>query len=132
MERQNDAGSELRGHAAAIEVQDFDRRIRLAVLRQKALATVVAVVDRQQNRENLDFQHVTGLSTLDIHGAREDMAARALTIAAHLVHDRLSEDWIFWSGTPAFSSPAGVLVNNVSTSMMSPESMRKAGFASDQ
>src|SRR5580658_1340196 len=49
----HDAGSELRGHAPAVERDDAHRSARLAILRQYPLAAVVAIVDRQIDRLNL-------------------------------------------------------------------------------
>jgi hypothetical protein len=43
-----------------------------------------------------------------------------------------SEGWILSSTTPARERPIGELVSSVSTSMTSPDAMRKTGFASDQ
>jgi hypothetical protein len=43
-----------------------------------------------------------------------------------------NDGWILSSATPARESPIGELVSSVSTSMTSPDAMRRTGFASDQ
>src|SRR5262249_53572538 len=65
-QRNDDARLELGGHLLAIQRQDLDRQIALAVLGQIAVAAVVAVVEREIDRQDLDLEDVTRLGVLDV------------------------------------------------------------------
>ena len=92
-QRNHDPGEKLGRHFFAIEMDDLRRHAGFAVLRQIPAAAVVAVVDRQFDREDFDFQHVAGFCTLDIDRTGEDMPAWAAALARHLVHDGF-ERWL--------------------------------------
>src|SRR5665213_3459936 len=63
-QRNYDAGSKLGRHLLPVESQDLHGYIGLTIFRHEALATVVAVVDRERDRQDLDLQHIAGLCAL--------------------------------------------------------------------
>ena len=99
-----------------------------------ARAAVVAVVDRQIDRQHLDLEHVPGHRAFHVHRAGEDVTAGTASRIAlgNAATTALSEAWILSSATPARASVVGLLVSSVSTSMMSPEAIRSTGLVSDQ
>ena len=82
-------GANSDGHVLAVEREDLRRRAALAVLRHEAAAAVVAVVDRQIDRQDLHLERVARLGAFDVHRAGEDVTAGPAAIAGHLGDDRL-------------------------------------------
>src|SRR5256885_13748140 len=103
----DDPGSELRGHPVAVEWDDAHRRVRLAIFRQYPLAAVVAIVDCQVDRLNLDLEHIAWLCTLHIHRARQDVPPGAAPIAGHLTDDFLERGVDAIVGYPGLRQPFG-------------------------
>src|SRR4029077_12815031 len=88
-QRHDDAGCELGAHGAALERDDAHGHPWLAVLRQHSAAAVVAVVDREIDREDPHLEHIAGLCALDEHGTGEDVTPGAAALPGHLGDDRL-------------------------------------------
>ncbi len=76
-ERNDDARQERRRHVLAIEADDRLRAALLAVLPHVAAAAVVAVGDRQIDRQHLHLERVTGLGAVDVDRTGQDVAAGA-------------------------------------------------------
>ena len=69
-------------------VMIFDRTRPIAVLRDEAAAAVVAVVDRQVDRQHLHLEHVARLRAFDIDRTGQNVPARSAPIAGHFGDDR--------------------------------------------
>jgi hypothetical protein len=76
LQRNHDPGGELGRHRLAVELEDSRAaRALAAVAGQVAAAPVVAVVDRQVDREDFHLEDVARFGTFDVHGTRQDVAA---------------------------------------------------------
>src|SRR5436190_22172823 len=87
MQRDDDSRRKRPGNRLLVERDDLHPRGAIAVLAQKAAASVVAVVERKIDRENLHLERVARLRTFDVHRAGEDVAAGSLLVAGRLRDD---------------------------------------------
>src|SRR6185503_3086966 len=65
VEGNDDSRLELGGHLLAVELKDLGGDVLLAVLGEIAIAAVVAVVEGEIDRQDLDLEDVSRLGALD-------------------------------------------------------------------
>src|SRR5262249_53671356 len=89
LERNDQARPELRGHRLLVQLNDLDADRAIAILGQETTAAVVAVVDREIDREHLHLEGVAGLGAFNKDRTGENMTARPAPIAGDLRDDGL-------------------------------------------
>src|SRR5207249_7071457 len=82
----NNARPEFGSHPIFVEWNDTGRFRLVAVLRKESAASVVTIIDRQIDRENLDLERVTWFGAFNINGTGKYVPAGSPPIAGHLLN----------------------------------------------
>src|ERR1051326_2683176 len=85
----NNARPEFRGHLVFVEWNNTGRFRPVAVLRKESAASVVTIIDREIDRENLDLERVTRFGAFDVKWTGEEWPSGSPLIAGHLIDDFL-------------------------------------------